>query len=142
MKKFSLLVVSFLICLLTSCNNNDDDTGDMLPDPIIGTWQLIEEFTDDEKVELTACELASEYVFNDGGQGFFVVFEDLDNECVKIDTVDTSFSWENIGEGRYRLQLRFDEGAAEVAVAFFEDKMSIIDNSEGVSRVVLQRKQQ
>lgn len=63
MKKITaiiLLIISGLI--LTNCNKDDENARDN-GNSIIGTWKLVEEYTDGTAVSLNSCALQETYIF-------------------------------------------------------------------------------
>lgn len=63
MKKITAIILVLLSgFLLTNCNKDDDNMRSSA-NSIIGTWKLIEEYTDGTAVSLNSCSLQENYIF-------------------------------------------------------------------------------
>ncbi|WP_306567291.1 hypothetical protein [Flavobacterium lindanitolerans] len=63
MKKFTVIILLIITGLvLSNCNKDDDNTRDM-GNAIVGTWKLVEEYTDGNVVSLSSCALQENYIF-------------------------------------------------------------------------------
>lgn len=63
MKKITAIILLIITgLLLSNCNKDDDNTRDM-GNAIVGTWKLVEEYTDGNAVSLNSCALQETYIF-------------------------------------------------------------------------------
>ncbi len=63
MKKITAIIILIITgLLLSNCNKDDDNTRDM-GNGIVGTWKLVEEYTDGNAVSLNSCVLQETYIF-------------------------------------------------------------------------------
>ncbi|WP_162926996.1 hypothetical protein [Flavobacterium psychrotrophum] len=62
MKKQLLILFTAIIAIVAviSCNNDDNSAG---ANPIIGTWKLVEQYTNSNPVSLNSCEMEETYIF-------------------------------------------------------------------------------
>lgn len=63
MKKITAIILLILSGLILSNCNKDDDNARDGENSIIGTWKLIEEYTDGTAVSLNSCALQETYIF-------------------------------------------------------------------------------
>ena len=93
MKKYLFLLSAFALVFFTSCSSDDDNGGE--PDPILGTWVLV----DASAVDVEACPEDSTVTFNKGNTGS-ATFYLPQAECAPQ---NSSGNWENLGNSRYAL---------------------------------------
>lgn len=62
MKKQLLILFTAIMAIVAvvSCNNDDNSSG---ANPIIGTWKLVEQYTNGSPVSLSSCALEETYIF-------------------------------------------------------------------------------
>ncbi|WP_296151432.1 hypothetical protein [uncultured Flavobacterium sp.] len=63
MKKITLFILVIISGIIFSNCNKDDDNVRTSTDSIVGTWKLIEEYTDGTAVSLNDCLLQETYIF-------------------------------------------------------------------------------
>lgn len=83
MLKNLLLSITFLLCL-SSCSNDDDSTNQTsnFETLIVGEWQLIESYNNEELIPLGECELMTTFNFDSNSEfGFVDVFTNANGNC-------------------------------------------------------------
>ncbi|MBG26065.1 MAG: hypothetical protein CL818_08340 [Croceibacter sp.] len=83
MLKNLILAITFLLCLC-SCSNDDDSTNQTsnFENLIVGEWQLIESYENEELISLGECELMTTFNFDSNNEfGFVDVFTNTNGTC-------------------------------------------------------------
>lgn len=78
-----ILAITFLLCLC-SCSNDDDSTNQTsnFETLIVGEWQLIESYDNEELISLGECELMTTFNFDSNNEfGFVDVFTNTNGTC-------------------------------------------------------------
>ena len=78
-----ILAITFLLCLC-SCSNDDDSTNQTsnFENLIVGEWQLIESYENEELISLGECELMTTFNFDSNNEfGFVDVFTNTNGTC-------------------------------------------------------------
>lgn len=79
-----ILAITFLLCLC-SCSNDDDDSTNQTSNfetLIVGEWQLIESYDNEELISLGECELMTTFNFDSNNEfGFVDVFTNTNGNC-------------------------------------------------------------
>tara|TARA_R100000935_G_scaffold31988_1_gene52511 strand:+ start:54 stop:479 length:426 start_codon:yes stop_codon:yes gene_type:complete len=78
-----ILAITFLLCLC-SCSNDDDSTNQTsnFETLIVGEWQLIESYDNEELIPLGECELMTTFNFDSNNEfGFVDVFTNTNGTC-------------------------------------------------------------
>lgn len=78
-----ILAITFLLCLC-SCSNDDDSTNQTsnFESLIVGEWQLIESYDNEELIPLGECELMTTFNFDSNNEfGFVDVFTNTNGTC-------------------------------------------------------------
>ncbi|WP_341199894.1 lipocalin family protein [Croceibacter atlanticus] len=79
-----ILAITFLLCLC-SCSNDDDDSTNQTSNfetLIVGEWQLIESYDNEELISLGECELMTTFNFDSNNEfGFVDVFTNTNGTC-------------------------------------------------------------
>ena len=97
---------------------------DVVPDPIIGNWRLVQEFYNGEEESLSDCDLMGTFEFKD--DGFFYEKEYEDNgTSVCTETPVKTRLWKNIGNSMYQLYKIADDSIEEVKITFETNKMTV-----------------
>jgi len=108
---------------------------DVVPDPIIGNWKLVQGFKNGEEDELSECDLMETFEFLEDGFLLEKEFEynDTSTECVQIQS--NTKIWKNIGNSIYILYEISDESEEELTITFENDKMTVelLMEEEGVT---------
>lgn len=97
MKKF--LVFFFSLALLTSCSNDDDNTDTDQPDPIIGTWVLVDASSGIDELFCPEPESTIKFNANNTGEATFYLAQ---SEC---EPESSAGNWENNGNSKYTISL-------------------------------------
>lgn len=108
MKKY--LILALLIAFVFTSCSSDDDGNTNEPDPILGTWVLVE--APDAFMDPHACPDDSIVTFTDDN-GVHGVFYQEDHDC---QANESTGAWENLGDNQYRLD--FPLGTLEGDVTF------------------------
>jgi len=98
---------------------------DVVPDPIIGNWKLVQEFENGVEVELSTCDLMETFEFLEDGFFLETEFEDdeTSNDCIESE-VKTRI-WKNIGNSTYILYKIDDDSEQEVKITFGNNTMTV-----------------
>ncbi len=128
MKKLFLVfsLLSIVSLSLVSCSNDDDDTTDL----IIGKWQLIQEFENDEEVTLDECELKNTIEFKTSGS--FIVIEYEDDLNIGCEVYQITGTFENLGNSLYKMIFEDDIGSysSTITLSIENDNLVMVDNDE------------
>ena len=98
MKKLTLMLCA-LTFIISSCSSDDDSSSGQ--DPIIGTWNLHQRFTNDVEEVLTSCQKQETFTFSSDGSAQYEYYEINNENCV----LEESFTatWSNEGNNNYDL---------------------------------------
>ncbi|MEM9686941.1 MAG: lipocalin family protein [Bacteroidota bacterium] len=119
MKKTILTAVVSI--LLTSCGKDDGNTPTQ--DPIIGTWQLEQTFTNDVSDDISDCEKQSTIEYKaDGSYEASDKFDpEMGSACVEDNYTGT---WENKGDNAYDIFTTGEDGAVTFTITFSDGKLT------------------
>ncbi|UJH92239.1 lipocalin family protein [Antarcticibacterium sp. 1MA-6-2] len=95
MKKFLVLFLS--LAVFAACSEDDDDTDATGPDPILGTWVLVN--VTPPLIDVTACEQESTITFKPDNTGTGSFYLEA-NECA---VTESAGSWTNNGNSSYQI---------------------------------------
>ena len=113
MKK-SVLFLSVVALVFTSCGNDDDDVA-VAADSLIGTWKYHKYIENDVEQILEPCENEETLIFNADGAYITTDYVEVNSAC-EVDGTYTG-TWSNGGNNNYTF---IDDGDSFTEQVFFE----------------------
>ena len=147
-----LIYLTVFALVFTSCSNEEEDMPEVVVenvDPIVGTWQLTESYSDEFAEPLDDCELNTEITFfEDGSVGGKSYSKNASGDCeLALDAESqeelAKTVWRKISDNEYEVDATAydpDYRVVRYQVEFDENKMTLIDNFEEISRDVYIKK--
>jgi len=122
MKKLTLLLCLVSLISASSCSNDDGGSSDSL----VGTWKAYQYFEDGVEVELNNCQNEASLAFYSDGTWVSKIYEEnFEGEC-ELDWIETG-TWENKGNGIYKITYDEDEDYNDLIEFQFEGNTMIIE---------------
>jgi len=119
--EYSEIIEGFTFSIKTIFTADED----VVPDPIIGNWKLVQEFDNGVEISLSECVEMETFEFLEDGFFFEQEFEDdeTSNDCIEY-PIKVRL-WKNIGDSAYILYKIADESEEEVKITFGNNTMTI-----------------
>jgi len=129
MKGYFKILIGLMI--LSSCSSDDNNATDI----IIGKWQAIERYENDQLVNMPTCWLHTyvEYNANKSVSGGRIMSDDFPEICYYI-TYDLAIVWKNLGNNTYRIGHYNEEGSV---FNIYKDGINlVIENPDGNTKTI------
>lgn len=98
---------------------------DVIPDPIIGNWKLVQEFDNGVEISLSECDKMETFEFSEDGFFFEQEFEDDETSTNCIESSVKTRIWKNIGNSTYILYEIADDSEQVVKITFVNNTMTV-----------------
>ncbi|WP_378180559.1 lipocalin family protein [Aquimarina sp. SS2-1] len=113
MKKILLLFVATISFCITSCGDDDDDGT--VQDPLVGSWQLSQEFENGVEIASDPCDLEGVLTFRINGTYEGTFFEDDGTGvCVQLVEETETGTWRKTGNNIYTFIVEGDTITDEI----------------------------
>lgn len=119
--------------ILSSCSSDDNNVNDI----IIGKWRAIEQFENDQPVNMPTClpHTFVEYNVNKSVSGGRILSDDFPDECNLI-MYDLAIVWQNLGNNTYRIGYYNEQGSV---FTIYKDGINlVIENPDGIKKTIYQ----
>lgn len=98
---------------------------DVVSDPIIGNWKLVQEFYNGEEEPLSDCDLMETFEFLEDGFFYEKEFEDDQTSTQCIASEVKIRLWKNIGNSTYIFYKIADDSEEELKITFANNTMTV-----------------
>lgn len=131
MKKVFIFCSIIALGLFASCSN--DQNTEESENALIGSWQLVAEYDNNEPYELTTCELEQTIVFKADNSYQYISYSPTDDEgseCA-VDDYSTLGDWSITSKGKMMISDDYIEIEVNYTVSGDTFTMSYTDSDDG-----------